>query len=603
MVIALDTETHLITKGMLAPPIVCLQIGAGSVAEIYHRSDDWPNIVRRALDVGIVGHNVAYDIGVMLEAEPNLWPDIVKAYDSDKVTDTLLRQRLIDIAQEPTPPNRKYSLDATFQRLGGGPLDKGADSWRLRYRDLHDVPIAHWPPDALRYALEDAKATHMVHTIQDTAHPDYLVDQYRQARAALALHLTSAWGITTDGPAIDRLERSLRSQHNIIGERLLAADLLRVESKGWVRNTKVAAALLEQALGDETPRTPTGAPELSREACENSGVPILTDYAQFSALNATITKDLPALRHGLVQTRFNPLVDTGRTSSSSPNIQNLPRRRCPCDQKPHEAWCCGFGVRECFVPRPGNAFVACDYSGLELCTLAQVCLTMLGRSTLAEHLNAGLDPHMVMAADILGRDYQWCKDHKKDHEVFLARQTGKVANFGLPGGLSAKTLVHYAKQSGVTLTREQAQALKDRWLATYPEMRLYFEMVNALVNGPGRIRHLFSNRIRGGMSYTSACNSFFQGLGADVAKAAGWELVKWLYSTGDGRLVNFVHDEWVVECPIDRVTDVANRTRDIMIRVAVEWLPDVRIDVSRSAMLRYQKTDGAWDGDRLVVHP
>ena len=611
--IALDTETHLIEKGRLAPPLVCVQIGNGGAAEIYHRTDDWRGVARGVLDHGMVGHNVAYDVGVMLEADPALWPAVVEAYDNDRVTDTMLRQRLIDIAQEPTPKGRKYSLDATCQRWWWNALDKGADSWRLRYHELHDVPIAQWPHAATHYALEDAKATWFTWQGQEGAHPDYLKDQYRQARAALALHFVSAWGICTDGSAIERLERSLASKREELGARLLAAGLIYTDKDGWHKDTKKCAAMLENALGADTPRTDKGAVSLAREGLLSSGVPLLEDYALFAQLGSAVSKDLPALRRGSpgpLHTRFNSLVDTGRTSSGDAdsgmggNIQNLPRRRCPCDREPHEAWCCGYHVRECFVPRPGNAFVACDYGGLELCTLAQVCKRMLGRSTLADALNDGLDPHLVMASQITGRDYVWCKEHKKDHDVFLARQTGKVANFGLPGGLGARTLVHYAKQSyDVTLTEAQAQQLKDRWMTTYPEMRNYFDMVNQQVNGPGVIKHLFSDRLRGGMSYTSACNSYFQGLGADVAKAALWEVVKWLYSMGDGRAVNFVHDEIVVECPIDRVTDVANRCRDIMIKVAATWLPDVKIDVSRSAMLRYQKTDGAWDGDRLRVHP
>ncbi|NCX22192.1 MAG: S1 RNA-binding domain-containing protein, partial [Betaproteobacteria bacterium] len=85
-------------------------------------------------------------------------------------------------------------------------------------------------------------------------------------------------------------------------------------------------------------------------------------------------------------------------TSSSPNIQNLPRKG---------------GMRECFVPRPGYVFAAADYEQMELRTVAQVCLAQFHFSRLAEALNAGLDPHLEMAARIVGVSYEEALRRKK----------------------------------------------------------------------------------------------------------------------------------------------------------------------------------------------
>lgn len=106
----------------------------------------------------------------------------------------------------------------------------------------------------------------------------------------------------------------------------------------------------------------------------------------------------------------NELVATGRTSSWDPNLQNPPRKG---------------GVRECFVPRRGKLFAFCDYSFIELVTLAQVCLWKFGYSVLGDSINAGRDPHLVMAATMLGTTYEEVYNRRKDPDIKTARQNAK----------------------------------------------------------------------------------------------------------------------------------------------------------------------------------
>jgi len=263
-----------------------------------------------------------------------------------------------------------------------------------------------------------------------------------------------------------------------------------------------------------------------------------------------------------------------------------------------------MGIRECFVPRPGRVFAQADYSGLELATLAQVCIDLLGRSNLAEALNEGRDPHTDLGALIMGITYDEgaALRKSKDHTFDNARQTAKVANFGFPGGLGPAKLVLFARKTyGVELTEQEARDLKAVWLSKWPEMRDYFAFVNGLSgerDDRGQMRYtlkqLRSERVRGGATYTAACNSFFQGLGADATAQAGWLISKACYVERSSplfgcRIVNYVHDEFIVEAPIETAAEAAEELSRLMVLGAKEWIPDVRLQAEPCLMTVWSK--------------
>lgn len=258
------------------------------------------------------------------------------------------------------------------------------------------------------------------------------------------------------------------------------------------------------------------------------------------------------------------------------------------------------GVRECFIPRQGNHFVSADYSFIELCTLAQACFDFFGFSKLREAINAGLDPHIDMAVFMLAAidgvtlTYAEAKSRYKagDRRLAEMRQWSKVANFGLPGGLGAETLVEYARTTfGVTITLEVAKTLKPLWLAKWPEMVQYLKRVSNMTRH-GRsftVQQLRSGRIRGECGYCDGANSYFQGMAADGAKEAGWRIFKetmLLDPFGDGsgptalygsHLVLFLHDEFIIESPIEKAPKAALRLSEVMIEGMKKFVPDVTI--------------------------
>jgi hypothetical protein len=495
-----------------------------------------------------------------------------------------------------------YGLDDIIWRAAGRRLDKGADSWRLRYAKLTDVPLEQWPPEAIAYPLEDARATLDIYLAQEV-HKEFIEDQFRQTRAAWALFLTQTWGLRTHGPGVDALERETIAALGEIEDGLKEAGLVRTGERVVVlgadgqpktmkdgrvrtrsggkpgsRDTKVAKRrMIEvcQRQGKPVRLTDKGGICLDSEACESSGDEILEDYAQLTSLKAVLNKDLPMLRNGIyypVHTSFG-MAASCRVTSSKPNVQNP--KRLP-------------GIRECFIPRPGKVFAQADFAALELHTLAQCCLVLVGQSELANVLNAGMDPHTDFACSLLRISYEEGlvrRKNAKDDVFDNARQTAKVANFGFGGGLGAEKLCLFAKKSyNQILTVDRAKDLKESWLQRWPEMRFYFRLVSDLIDagtGLATIRQVFSNRFRGGCHYTSACNGFFQSLGADAAKRATYLVSKACYAEPESalygsRIVNMIHDELLVEVDDDYFAhDKALELSRLMILGANEFLPDV----------------------------
>jgi len=627
---AFDTETALFRPGKMSPVIACLTFHDGGelgarLADSFHTAETFEGL----LDSGAVlyGHNVAFDTCVMGANYPYLLPKIFKAYEEDRITCTKLRQQLLDIAAG-TYRGRLgdgnkwikygYSLDDLSSRFRGVRLVK--DVWRLRYSEFIGVPAKEWiaraesiiaadptlagedPQGCIDYPLTDARVTREIFELQEQHAGEYLQDQYRQARAQFALQLISNWGIRTCPDGVDQFRRATSEQFMQLRERLMSKGYIKKKTTNkrtgeieitFSRDTAAAKARMVLVCeAEELPvrTTDGGGVCLDDDACRATGDPDLGDYADFATSQKVLHNDCEMLEKGVelpVHASFG-LAETGRTTCSKPNLQNIRRM---------------VGIRECFTPRAGKVFFQCDYPGLELFTLAQACHHVVGFSKLGEVLISGEDPHLQLAATILGITYAEAKGRKKDPEVVNARQTAKVANFGFPGGLGIAKFVMFAHKSyKVVLSEPQARQLKANWLATWSEMPHYFARITELQDpdtGLVTLEHYRSGRIRGGATFTAACNSFFQGLGSDATKAAAYDVINACYNDTSSpmfgsRIVNYVHDEFIGECDDDAYAhDVATSLADVMTVSANRWLPDVPIPRNRvePLLMRYWSKD------------
>jgi len=170
-------------------------------------------------------------------------------------------------------------------------------------------------------------------------------------------------------------------------------------------------------------------------------------------------------------------------------------------------------------------------------------------------------------------------------------------NFGLPGGMGAKGIVKYAKaQYGVIFTEAEAKGHIEKWKSLWPEQDKYFRFIRNCV-GPaqsGAIVQLRSWRRRGGCGFTDGSNTLFQGLAADLAKEAGYEVSKACYLDTSSplygsRIVNFIHDEIILEIPEDRMHEAALESQRIMEAVGRKWCPNVPPKAEPALMRRWYK--------------
>lgn len=694
-VLVLDTETLLFSAQNMAPTVVCGSWAARDQGQVqsglvHNRQglEFFRELFLDALEyrITLVGHNIAYDMACIANTWPELFPLIWELYDNELVSDTIVRQKLSDLArgryrgfttEKGVFIPLKYDLASVYHRHTKRDLAK-EDTWRLRYGELLEVPLELWPEDAKTYPVDDALATLAVYEAQaeDAAiYPEgqwFFVNEHAQCRAAWWLHLTSVRGIYTAPDALEKLKVSAQAEIDLLEEGLVEAGLVEITyqrhrdksvtrkatSKQKATKQYVWNAYREQGRvprltdkGEEYLKTQHGGDLESaindtklvefvctdRDSCLETGDPVLETYVSYKSALKTLNSDIKAYEQGVefpLHTRFESLAATGRTTSSAPNIQNVrwnfPERCTVCRSRKcgpgHICQDCGGkteyppGIRECFIPRPGHVILAADYDGLELRTLAQCCLSLVGESRLAGILNAGGDPHMAVASQILGLPLDYCLEHKKDDRIQLARQTGKVANFGFPGGLGAKTFVLFARMNyGVRLTEDEAGKLKKTWIETFPEFRRYFKYINTLEQPDETyaVEHLISRRLRSGCFYPVACNSPFQGLGADATKAAGYLISRACYYDRESPLfgcgiINYIHDEFLVEVPVDsdgrytRANKAAAELVHLMQVGAAPYLPDVPATATPLLMARWSKrakpikdVDGLlvpWDG-------
>lgn len=660
-----DTETALIRRGLLAPPITCMTWQEqGKDSQICHWPDAEQHLHNWLLnpDVLLVGHNIAFDMAVVCSQWPDLVPLVFDAYDADRVTDTMIREQLLAIAAgiyggfpdakgKWTKP--KFSLFDVAKRHSPRILNK--DGWRMFYGEFRDVPLGRWPEHAkalqeasgprlrlaehaltlnpkskehrkavvdltaminsdpmrcIQYPVEDAEVALECYLSQEE-YAGYLHNQYEQARSAWVHQLCSAWGMRTSKEGVDRLAAETREAYEDVKARLLKTGLVRADGS---RDTKAAKAHMKTVCyeqGKKIRLTEKGGVSLDADACEYAEDAVLQDYARLSELAAITNKDIPMLMAGTevpVQTRFG-LAATGRATSSKPNLQNLRTNLSDDDIEAGKQ-----DIRGCLVPRDGMVFLQADYPGLELHTLGQSCLDLFGESRLADMLNSGVDPHLAFACNLLSVPYEEGDRRLADgsEEVKKMRKIAKVFNFGKPGGMGDRKFVLYLANNDVTLDLESVKAYTLAWKATFPEMQHLFDFAGReCSSGFGTVKLPRSRRERGACLYTAFCNTWFQGPGSDCMRRAMYLIQRACYSEVGGnlfgsRMVCEIHDEYLVETPEEVITEAAGDLERIMVVGANEYVPQVpfkKIDVV--AMRKWsKKAKSRRDGDgegRLVV--
>jgi hypothetical protein len=541
-------------------------VHADRASENYGLLDrrDTPKVLKALLlndSIKIVGHNIAYDFTCLMASYPELTFLIFEKYRKGLVTDTLLRQQLIYIAYGmkiygKSEEVQRDSLEELAKEYLGIDMDgkSGPDSWRLRYSELYGVPLEQWPREAARYAKFDSRVTLQIYLEQDRLYRQWLVDDPFQTYAYFILRLIANSGMQTSFLAVRRLITKELKVMKRLAPRLKEARLLEWDrrKRRYIKKRKRAQEYIARAcelVGREPLLTDKGQVSIDHAAARWADSAIMLDRAEYSTAEKMITTYAPLVREGYtlpIGTEFG-LAVTGRTTSRTPrepmvggNFQNLPSRRA--------------GVRECFVPRPGYVYLAGDFKGAELHSLAQATYELLGWTVLGDVLNAGQDLHLYVGAKLLGMTYEQAYEIRHMPRVIKERDNGKRANFGFAGAMAHKGFIRSQLKDGKVWSEMEAKELRRLWFEALPCQRAYQRECRSRLDSHGRavMKAFFSGRYRAVKGLPTICNGYFQSLTADGAKLAIAEVVRRCYVVPTSALyrakpVNFVHDELILE--------------------------------------------------------
>ena len=310
----------------------------------------------------------------------------------------------------------------------------------------------------------------------------------------------------------------------------------------------------------------TDVTELERLAGE--GVPVarlVLDWRQLSKLKSTYTDALQAQINpatGRVHTSYSLSgAQTGRLSSTEPNLQNIPIRTE-----------IGRQIRDAFVADDGHVLMSADYSQIEL----RLAAHMADVPQLKAAFAAGEDIHNMTAVELFGT---------VDRDT---RGRAKTVNFAILYGISAWGL---AGRLGVE--RDEGKAIINRYFERFPGIQAYINDTLSFVREHGYTRTLFGRRthfpnirssnqgFRAGAE-RAAVNAPIQGTSADLIKRAMNRMDASLAEAGlgDVRMLLQVHDELLFEVPIGREEEAAAVVRRVMAEAAEPALKlDVPLDV------------------------
>jgi len=311
-------------------------------------------------------------------------------------------------------------------------------------------------------------------------------------------------------------------------------------------NLNAPAQLLKalQGLGIALKNTNEG----SLSECRHPVATAISGYRKWKKLKEDVESRIHEIRpDGRIHGQFNPLgTDTGRFSSSEPNMQNITRGE----------------LRTAFVASVGNVLVIADYSQIELRAAAYFSRD----KRMIEAFIKGEDLHINTASIVLG---------KSEKEITNEdRQLAKALNFGLLYGQSAEGLVRYAKTSyGVEMTEKQAAKTRAVFFKHYDGLARWHAKawgeVECTEVAEGRTilgrRRLINPEASNWERFQAKTNLVVQGACADGLKLALCEIHKALPK--DAKIIATVHDEIIVEAPEAQAEQVKKLLAKIMVSV------------------------------------
>lgn len=286
---------------------------------------------------------------------------------------------------------------------------------------------------------------------------------------------------------------------------------------------------------------------------------LILDWRQLSKLKNTYTETLAeqiSPKTGRVHTSYAmAATTTGRLSSNSPNLQNIPIRSEE-----------GRKIRHAFIAEPGNMLISADYSQIELRLLAHIA----DIPTLKTAFKEGNDIHAITASQMFSVGLSEVNSD--------LRRKAKTINFGIIYGISAHGLA-----SRLGISRTEAGNYIESYFRQYPGIKDYMDSTRAFAHEHGYVTTLFGRKCNlpgindknpsmRNFSERAAINAPLQGTAADIIKRAMIAAEEFLRGT-KARMLLQVHDELVIEAPEENARDIAGKIAAIMENAAHLSIP------------------------------
>lgn len=303
----------------------------------------------------------------------------------------------------------------------------------------------------------------------------------------------------------------------------------------------------------------TTAEELEKYADESEIVRYLLRYRKIQKINSTYIEGFkPLIKNGKVHTTYNQSnTQTGRLSSTNPNLQNIPVRT---DE--------GRELRKLFTASEGNVLIDADYSQIELRLLAHFS----GCKELIAAYCQGKDIHATTASQVFNVPL--------DMVTLDMRRDAKAVNFGIIYGISA-----FGLAADLGISSKRAKEYIDRYFENYSEVKNYMHANVDKAKTDGYVETLLGrrrviNELRASnfnvraFGERAAMNMPLQGSSADIIKIAMINVDKALKDGGfEAKLVLQVHDELIIDCPKKEAEKVKEILKDEMEKAVALKVP------------------------------
>jgi DNA polymerase-1 len=502
---------------------------------------------------------------VIAKLKPLLEDDsILKIGQNLKYDLTVLRRHGIEIAPYDDTIVMSFDLDAG-QSLAGHGMDEAAKTHLnhtcISFKEVvgtgkSQISFAEVPlPRATEYAAEDADVTlrlwkrFKTRVANEGANRVYeLVD--RPLVGVIA-------GMEHQGIKVDREHLSRLSAEFTAGIAALETEIHEIAGQPFaIGSTQQLGAILFDKMGYKGGKKgKSGAYSTDVTILEQlaaQGAPIagkVLEWRQLSKLKSTYTDALQAQINkdtGRVHTSYSLTgAQTGRLSSTDPNLQNIPIRT--------EV---GRQIRHAFIAEPGNVILAADYSQIEL----RLAAHMADVPALKEAFANGEDIHAATAMQLFG-------EVNRD-----TRGRAKTINFAILYGIS-----RWGLAGRLEISADEAQDMISRYYERFPGISIYINETIEKARERGYTETIFGRktwfpRIKASVQHErqgaerAAINAPIQGTSADIIKRAMARMGPALEAAGLGKVKMLlqVHDELVFELPEGDVEAASAVIRQVM---------------------------------------